>query len=107
MSNSISNNLLNQSLLRSKLNSSGIPANTLFQASRVKAPTRKSQTSKKFPGNNLVVGKPNLAMESRRRSSAVPRAVLAADTDSKVITPAGNFNLRDMQDILFFFLTDL
>lgn len=90
MSNSISNNLLNQSLLRSKLNSSGIPANTLFQASRVKAPTRKSQTSKKFPGNNLVVGKPNLAMESRRRSSAVPRAVLAADTDSKL---AEKFNL--------------
>ncbi|XP_024023864.1 alpha-glucan water dikinase, chloroplastic isoform X2 [Morus notabilis] len=90
MSSSIGNNMLNQSLLRSKLNSSGIPANTLFQASRVNAPTRKSQSSKKFSGKKLVVEKPNLAMGSRRRSSAIPRAVLATHADSKL---AEKFNL--------------
>ncbi|CAB4294951.1 unnamed protein product [Prunus armeniaca] len=62
MSNSVGHNLLNQSLLQSKINSSGIPANTLFQAKsvhQVAAQARKSPISKKFCGNNLNVQKPS------------------------------------------------
>ncbi|PON44874.1 Pyruvate, phosphate dikinase [Parasponia andersonii] len=88
MSNSIGHNLMNQSLVQSKLNSSGIPANTLFQAPCanqvvVAARTRKSQSSKKFSGNNLVVGKSKLTMGSRR--PIIPRAVLATDQVYEVV----------------------
>ena len=87
MSNSIGHNLLNQSLVQSKLNSSGIPANTLFQAPCINqvvaaTRTRKSQSSKKFSGNSLVVGKSKLMMGSRR--PIAPRAVLATDQASEV-----------------------
>ncbi|KAF4384260.1 hypothetical protein F8388_010529 [Cannabis sativa] len=78
MSNSIGHNLVNQSLVQSKLNSSGIPANTLFQTpsfNQVATRPRKSQSSKDFSGSSLVIRKSKLAMGSRR--STVPRAVLA------------------------------
>lgn len=87
MSNSVGHNLLNQSLLQSKINSSGIPANTLFQAKsvhQVAAQARKSPISKKFCGNNLNVQKPKLAMGSRHPATAVPRAVLTTDPPSDV-----------------------
>ncbi|KAL5552841.1 hypothetical protein UlMin_040242 [Ulmus minor] len=93
MSNSVGHNLLNQSLLQSKLNSSGFPANTLQQAAcvnQVSARNRKSPTLKKLSGNNLVVRRPKLAMGSRRPISVVPRAVLTTDTASEV---AETFNL--------------
>lgn len=87
MSGSVGHNWLNQSLLQSKLNSSGIPANTLFQAAcvnQVSAQTRKS-TSKKFSGKSLIIRKSNLAMGSRRSVTVVPHAVLATDRNSGVI----------------------
>lgn len=94
MSNSVGHNLLNQSLLQSKINSSGIPANTLFQAKsvhQVAAQARNSPISKKFCGNNLNVQKPKLAMGSRRPATAIPRAVLTTDPPSDQL--AGKFNL--------------
>ncbi|KAF4399009.1 hypothetical protein G4B88_023603 [Cannabis sativa] len=86
MSNSIGHNLVNQSLVQSKLNSSGIPANTLFQTpsfNQVATRPRKSQSSKDFSRNSLVIRKSKLAMGSRR--STVPRAVLATDQTSEVM----------------------
>ncbi|XP_062110381.1 alpha-glucan water dikinase, chloroplastic isoform X2 [Humulus lupulus] len=91
MSNSIGHNLVNQSLVQSKLNSSGIPANTLFQApsvNQVATRPRKSQSFKNFSGSSLVIGKSKLTMGSRR--STVPRAVLATDQTSEL---AETFNL--------------
>ncbi|KAF5450262.1 hypothetical protein F2P56_030628 [Juglans regia] len=100
MSNILGNNILHQSLLRppvveplSKLNSSGIPANTLFQAAswnQAAAQTRKSPLSTKFLGNNLKVRKPNLAMGTHRPLKFNLRAVLATDPASEL---AGKFNL--------------
>ncbi|KAM1102978.1 hypothetical protein ACFX19_011736 [Malus domestica] len=95
MSNSVGHNLLNQSLLQRKVNSSGIPANTLFQAKsvhQVTAQARKSSISKKFCGNTLNVQKPKLAMGSRRPVAAVPRAVLTTNPPSDQQL-AGKFNL--------------
>ncbi|KAG6654998.1 alpha-glucan water dikinase, chloroplastic isoform X2 [Carya illinoinensis] len=102
MSNTLGNNILHQSLLRppvvepqSKLSSSGIPANTLFQAAswnKVAAQTRKSPLSTKFLGNNLNVLKPNLAMGTRRPLKFNLRAVLATDPSSEL---AGKFNLNE------------
>ncbi|KAK1552116.1 hypothetical protein Q3G72_010601 [Acer saccharum] len=91
MSNSIGHNLLHQSLLcstvlehQSKLNSSGIPANSLFQAATINQAARKSPISTKFYGANLKARKPKLAMGSRRSASITPRAVLAVDSTSEV-----------------------
>ncbi|TQD83177.1 hypothetical protein C1H46_031282 [Malus baccata] len=95
MSNSVGHNLLNQSLFQSKINSSGIPANTLFQAKsvhQVTAQARKSPISKKFCGNTLNVQKPKLAMGSRRPVTAIPLAVLTTDPPSNQQL-AGKFNL--------------
>lgn len=111
MSNTLGNNILHQSLLRppvvepqSKLNSSGIPANTLFQAAswnKVAAQTRKSPLSTKFLGNNLNVLKPNLAMGTRRPLKFNLRAVLATDPSSEVI-----FRLLKMATYSFVFIVE-
>ncbi|KAH7515688.1 hypothetical protein FEM48_Zijuj10G0053100 [Ziziphus jujuba var. spinosa] len=94
MSSSVGYKLLNQGLLQSKLNSSGIPANTLFQAvciNQVSAQTRKS-TSKKFSGNGLIIRKSNFAMGSRRPVTVFPHAVLTTDRDSGL---TAKFNLDE------------
>uniref|UniRef100_A0A6M2F697 alpha-glucan, water dikinase n=1 Tax=Populus davidiana TaxID=266767 RepID=A0A6M2F697_9ROSI len=82
----------NQSLLRptasehrsSKLNSSGIPANSLFQSAR--------RPLSRFYGNSLKVRKSELGIAGARRSFIfTPRAVLAMDPTSEQL--AGKFNL--------------
>lgn len=95
MSNTLGHNILQQSLLRPpllepqrKLNSSGIPANTLFQAvcgNQSAAHSRKSPLSRKFFGNNLSVQKSKLASGTRCPVTVVPLAVLAMDPASEVI----------------------
>ncbi|XP_061976588.1 alpha-glucan water dikinase, chloroplastic-like isoform X2 [Populus nigra] len=81
----------NQSLLRptasehrsSKLNSTGIPANSLFQSAR--------RPLSSFYGNSLKVRKSKLGIAGARRSFIfTPRAVLAMDPPSEL---AGRFNL--------------
>lgn len=81
----------NQSLLRptasehrsSKLNSTGIPANSLFQSAR--------RPLSSFYGNSLRVRKSKLGIAGARRSFIfTPRAVLAMDPPSEL---AGRFNL--------------
>ncbi|XP_034909988.1 alpha-glucan water dikinase, chloroplastic isoform X2 [Populus alba] len=81
----------NHSLLRptasehrsSKLNSSGIPANSLFQSAR--------RPLSSFYGNSLKVRKSELGIAGARRSFIfTPRAVLAMDPTSEL---AGKFNL--------------
>ncbi|PRQ40177.1 putative alpha-glucan, water dikinase [Rosa chinensis] len=93
MSNSVSHNFLQQNPLQSKINSSGIPANTLLQPKcihPVPAQPRKScSISKKFCGNSLQ--KPKLAMGSRRPVAFVPCAVLTTDPHSDQL--AGKYNL--------------
>lgn len=101
MSNTLGHNILQQSLLRPpllepqrKLNSSGIPANTLFQAvcgNQSAAHSRKSPLSRKFFGKNLSVQKSRLASGTRCPVTVVPRAVLAMDPASEL---AGKFNLE-------------
>ncbi|KAL3577792.1 hypothetical protein D5086_019296 [Populus alba] len=82
----------NHSLLRptasehrsSKLNSSGIPANSLFQSAR--------RPLSSFYGNSLKVRKSELGIAGARRSFIfTPRAVLAMDPTSEQL--AGKFNL--------------
>ncbi|PNT14688.1 hypothetical protein POPTR_010G044100v4 [Populus trichocarpa] len=82
----------NQSLLRptasehrsSKLNSTGIPANSLFQSAR--------RPLSSFYGNSLRVRKSKLGIAGARRSFIfTPRAVLAMDPPSEQL--AGRFNL--------------
>lgn len=100
MSNTLGHNVLHQSLLRppvvepqSKFNSSGILANTLFQAAsrnQSAAQTRKSPLFTKFCGNNLNVQTQKLGMRSRRAVKFIPRAVLAMDPASELV---GKFNL--------------
>ncbi|XP_022151917.1 alpha-glucan water dikinase, chloroplastic [Momordica charantia] len=103
MSNSISQNILHQSLLRptvfdsqSKFNYSGTPKNTLFQAAianQVPAQHWKSPVSTKFLGNGLNLQKRRMAIGTGRRSSPVnPHAVLATDTASEL---AGKFSLDE------------
>nr|POE53013.1 alpha-glucan water dikinase, chloroplastic [Quercus suber] len=101
MSNTLGHNILQQSLLRPpllepqrKLNSSGIAANTLFQAvcgNQSAAHSRKSPLSRKFFGKNLSVQKSRLASGTRCPVTVVPRAVLAMDPASEL---AGKFNLE-------------
>lgn len=91
----MSHNLLQQSLLQSKINPSGIPANTLLQPKcvhQVTARPRKSSISKKFCGNNLQ--KPKLAMGSRRPVTVVPSAVLTTDPHSDVIFAYFEMSIR-------------
>uniref|UniRef100_A0A6N2N9J4 alpha-glucan, water dikinase n=1 Tax=Salix viminalis TaxID=40686 RepID=A0A6N2N9J4_SALVM len=82
----------NQSLLRptasehrsSRLNSSGIPANSLFQSAR--------RQSSSFYGSSLRARKIKLGVAGARRSFIfTPRAVLAMDPPSEQL--AGKFNL--------------
>lgn len=82
----------NQSLLRptasehrsSKLNPTGIPANSLFQSAR--------RPLSSFYGNSLNVRKSKLGIAGARRSFIfTPRAVLAMDPPSEQL--AGRFNL--------------
>lgn len=88
MSNSIG---LHQSLLYSpvlehqgKLNSSGIPANSLFQAASINQVARKSSLSTKFYGAKLKAGKSKLVVGSRRSLIITPHAALAMDATSEV-----------------------
>lgn len=98
MSNSIGRNLLQQSLLcspifehRSKLNSSGIPANSLFQSAIVnQAAARKSPLSTKFYGTGLYVRRRKLAVGTCRPVLIAPRAVLTMDPASEVKFPLLN-----------------
>lgn len=102
MSNSIGHKLFQQSLVRpavlehrSKLNSSGIPANSLFQSGCVsqggEAPQlRRSPISSSFYGNGLKVRKSKLAVRICRPAMVSPRSVLAMDPASQLV---GKFNL--------------
>lgn len=119
MSNSISRNLLQQSLLcstvfehPSKLRSSGIPANSLFQAASVNQPAgaaaaRKSPLSTKFYGTSLNVRRPKLAMGTHRPVLITPRAVLAVDPASEVIFPLPDIENQSMYFSVSDLLTDL
>ncbi|CAK7332617.1 unnamed protein product [Dovyalis caffra] len=74
---------------QSKLNSSGIPANSLFQSVSGNQAARRSST---FYGNSLKVRKSKLGIAGVRRSVLfTPRAVLAMDPPSEQL--AGKFNL--------------
>lgn len=92
MSNSVSRNLLQQSLLRpialehqSKLNSSSIPANTLFQSAATKtAKTQKSQLSSEFVGKSLSLRRGKHTMGLGHRGADITRSVLATDPASQV-----------------------
>ncbi|KAH9708769.1 alpha-glucan water dikinase 1 [Citrus sinensis] len=102
MSNSIGRNVLHQSLLcstvfehQSNRHSSGIPANSLFQAVSINQPAgasaaRKSPLSTKFYGTSLNA-RPKMAMGRHRPVLITPRAVLAVDSASEL---AGKFNLE-------------
>ncbi|KAG5520839.1 hypothetical protein RHGRI_033418 [Rhododendron griersonianum] len=98
MSNSTGHNFLHQSLLaptvllehQSKINSSCVPSNTLFQ-SQANSQLRKSPISTKFKGNVLNVRKTQLAMGTNRAVSDFPQAVLAADSAYEQL--AGKFSL--------------
>ncbi|GAY36295.1 hypothetical protein CUMW_021230 [Citrus unshiu] len=103
MSNSIGRNVLHQSLLcstvfehQSNRHSSGIPANSLFQAVSINQPAgvsaaRKSPLSTKFYGTSLNA-RPKMAMGRHRPVLITPRAVLAVDSASEQL--AGKFNLE-------------
>lgn len=96
MSNSISQNILHQRLLRpsvfdsqSKFNASGTHKSTLFQAAlanQVPGQHWKSPISTKFLGKGLSVKKPRMATGTGRHSFPVnTRAVLATDPASEVL----------------------
>lgn len=95
MSNSVSQSLLQRSLLRpvvvehqSKLNSSSIPANTLFQSASTNKSTaraRKSQLSTKFLGNKLPVSRSRSAMTRAHGDAFIARAVMTSDTTSSEV----------------------
>ncbi|KDP26632.1 hypothetical protein JCGZ_17790 [Jatropha curcas] len=98
MNNTIGHKLLQQSLVRppvlehrSKLNSSGIPANYLFQSAQGVAPPqiRRSPISSSFYGKSLKVRKSKLAVATRP-ATVTPRAVLAMDPAAELV---GKFNL--------------
>ncbi|KAK4788945.1 hypothetical protein SAY86_020264 [Trapa natans] len=96
MSNSVSQNLFQQSLFRpialerqSKLNSSSIPANTLYQSASSKTgKIRKSQLSSEFTGNSLRRG--NHTTGFGRRGVDITSAVLTTGPASQI---SGKFNL--------------
>ncbi|KAJ7943678.1 Alpha-glucan water dikinase, chloroplastic [Quillaja saponaria] len=100
MSNTVGHSILHKTLVfhtvteyQSKINSSGIPAKTLFQAVSVKqaqAQIGKFLISTNFCGNKFKVRKPKLAMGTRRPISVVPHAVLTTDPASEL---SGKFNL--------------
>ncbi|KAK4758856.1 hypothetical protein SAY87_020157 [Trapa incisa] len=98
MSNSVSQNLLQQSLLRpivfehqSKLNSSSIPANTLYQSTASKAAkTQKSQLSSKFMGKCWSFRRGEHTMELGRGDAVTTCSVLPSDPVSQL---SGKFNL--------------
>ncbi|XP_011655614.1 alpha-glucan water dikinase, chloroplastic isoform X2 [Cucumis sativus] len=103
MSNSISQNILHQTLLRrsvfdnqSKFNASGTHKSTLFQAAltnQVPGQHWKSPISTKFLGNGLNVKKPRMATGTGCRSFPVnTRAVLATDPASEL---AAKFKLDE------------
>ncbi|KAL4015937.1 alpha-glucan water dikinase [Cucumis melo var. makuwa] len=103
MSNSISQNILHQRLLRpsvfdsqSKFNASGTHKSTLFQAAlanQVPGQHWKSPISTKFLGKGLSVKKPRMATGTGRHSFPVnTRAVLATDPASEL---AAKFKLDE------------
>ncbi|KAJ7953577.1 alpha-glucan water dikinase, chloroplastic [Quillaja saponaria] len=102
MSNTVAHGILHKTLVcptvieyKIKVNSSGIPANTLFQAvslNQAQAQIGKFPISTKFFGNKLKVRKPKLAMGSRWGVAVVPHAVLATDPVSEL---SGEFNLDE------------
>lgn len=118
MSNSIGRNVLHQSLLcstvfehQSKHHSSGIPANSLFQAVSINQPAgvsaaRKSPLSTKFYGTSLNA-RPKMAMGRHRPVLITPRAVLAVDSASEVIFPLLNMENHSMYFSVSDLLTDL
>lgn len=87
MSNSIGHNLLHSTVLehQSKFNSSGIPANSLYQVASVNQAEGKSSVSTKFYGTSLNVRKPCLAVDKCRPIRFIPCAVLAMNPASEVI----------------------
>ncbi|CAK9158146.1 unnamed protein product [Ilex paraguariensis] len=96
MSNSIGHNLLHQNLLpsivlehQSKINSSCIAGNTLFQAQATSL-IRNSPLLSEFRGRSLCVRKKKLAMGKHSSASGFPQAVLVTDPASEL---AGRFNL--------------
>ncbi|GAV71559.1 PPDK_N domain-containing protein [Cephalotus follicularis] len=101
MSHIISHNLFHKSLLhpvvldhRSKLNSSGIPANSLLQSASVNQTVSrigKSPITTTFRAGKLNVRKSKLPLGTRGAVIASPRAVLAMDPTSEHL--AGKFNL--------------
>lgn len=94
MSNTVSQSIFNPTLFcpsvaeyQSKVNSSGIPANTLFKAVSVNqgpAQTQNFLLSTKFRGNKLYVRKRKLAMGRLGRFAGIPHAVLTTDPASEV-----------------------
>ncbi|XP_044491919.1 alpha-glucan water dikinase, chloroplastic isoform X2 [Mangifera indica] len=98
MSNSIGHNLLHNNLLhstvlehQSKFNSSGIPANSLYQVASVNQAEGKSSVSTKFYGTSLNVRKPCLAVDKCRPIRFIPCAVLAMNPASEL---ARKYNLE-------------
>ncbi|KAI4328195.1 hypothetical protein L6164_020571 [Bauhinia variegata] len=101
MSNTVSRTIFHQTLLRptvseypSKVNSYGIPPNTLFQAvcmNQGPAQTHKYLLSKNFCGKKLSLRKQKLAMGGHRQVAVIPHAVLTTDTASEI---SGRFNLE-------------
>lgn len=118
MSNSIGRDVLHQSLLcstvfehQSKRHSSGIPANSLFQAVSINqlagaSAARKSPLSTKFYGTSLNA-RPKMAMGRHRPVLITPRAVLAVDSASEVIFPLLNIENHNMYFSVSDLLTDL
>lgn len=97
MSNSIGHNLFHQSLIRptvlehqSKLNTSSIPTNSLFQSApnQGAAHVLRSPMSPNFFGNSLKVQKSELVTGTGRHVTFTPSALLATDSASEVISPA-------------------
>ncbi|XP_038694729.1 alpha-glucan water dikinase, chloroplastic-like isoform X4 [Tripterygium wilfordii] len=101
MSNTIGHNIFRQSFIcpmilehQTKLNSSGVPANSFLQSASVKQSTlhiRSSVASSKFYGNNLNVRKQKSSTGTRRPVKVTPQAVLAMDPTSEQL--GGTFNL--------------
>ncbi|EEF34459.1 alpha-glucan water dikinase, chloroplastic [Ricinus communis] len=99
MSNSISHNLLQQSLVRhsvvlehrNKLNSSSSSSAAASGIASLSAPQiRRSSISSSFYGNRLKISKSKLAIGTPRPATITPRAVLAMDPASELV---GKFKL--------------
>ncbi|KAJ8758944.1 hypothetical protein K2173_003182 [Erythroxylum novogranatense] len=110
MSNSIGHNLFHQNLIRhgvfehqSKLNSFGIPANSLFQSATINQPASRIHRSgllTNFYGSRLKLRKSKVAFGMRHPVAISPRAVLATDPASEKL--AGKFKLDGNSDLQVF-----